>query len=148
MTLNYYIIMGNTQKAKHSFIAAFLFSFYIAILIFNVYRTVRHTTKTTKQLLYDFKHLQDWTICVICRFCYRLTMARYSYRKKSTFTHVHSSLIQFCLLGISHNNIIIQSHKRSSFKKWGQLGAGCLLQFLWNKHEIIESFLVEAELLN
>ena len=41
------------------------------------------------------KNLHYFSIFVIFRFCYKLTMAKHSYRNHSTFTHVQSSLIIF-----------------------------------------------------
>ena len=38
---------------KHETILAFLMTSYMDILIFNVYRTVQHTTNSNKQLLDD-----------------------------------------------------------------------------------------------
>ena len=74
------------------------------ILTLNVYRTVMHTTKTTKQLLYEFKNQLDFKICVIFRFVYRLTTAKYSFRKDSIFTLVPS--IHSDRVGVPHLNLL------------------------------------------
>ena len=81
MSVNYNISMGNTKKVKHEIILAFLLALYMDILIFNVYRTVRHSTKTNKQLLHELKNQHDFGICVIFRFDFRLKTASYSFRK-------------------------------------------------------------------
>ena len=65
MTVNYNTIMGNTKQAKHDINLAFLLALYMDILIFNVYWTVRHTTKSNKHFLHELTNQQDFKICVI-----------------------------------------------------------------------------------
>ena len=70
MTVFYSIIMGNTLKDKHEDILAFLVTLYMEkdILILNVYKTARSTTKTNKQLL-----------LVKFKFSFRLKMVKFCF---------------------------------------------------------------------
>ena len=61
-----------------------------SLLAFNKYRTDRHTTKSNKQLLLDFKNQQGFKICIVLKSSLSLIMVKCSFRKHSTFTHVQS----------------------------------------------------------
>ena len=57
MTVHYNIIMGDSKKALFGIILSFLLTKYMDILIFNVFKTGRHTTKQQQQLLHGFLFL-------------------------------------------------------------------------------------------
>jgi hypothetical protein len=92
------------NNISHVFLLQFFFldlSKVIYLIGMVIYRTVKHTTKTIKRPIHDFKYSQDFMICVICKLGY---MAKDSFIKHSTFIHVQSSPSD--KVGVSHLHII------------------------------------------
>ena len=86
-------------------ILSFLLTLYMDILIFNVFKTVRHTKKATTTASENFKNHQDFKFCVIFRFKSILKTTSYSFREDLTFTYDHTNLIIIMEVVVRNTNL-------------------------------------------